>query len=216
MRHLKRVRILALSLVLAACTGGSVAGSSTSTTSAPFDDVSTVPSSTTSLDSTTSTTPVSETTFTTTADFVRFIHPDEWTVVRSQCITDHGWPVTTTPDGGIEFPDIAEDQQPEMQAAVELCEQMFPVDPRYRQPLTVEQLTFLYNWFLTESIPCLKEQGYSDFDPPSLGVFIDTYDTEGWSPYRDLNTDQLPSMGSWYALQETCPQGPPVDDLFGS
>lgn len=131
------------------------------------------------------------------------------------CMIDAGWPVTTTPDGGIEFPDRPEDQNPVLEADWELCREKFPVDPKYRQPLTVDQLTFLYNWFVNESIPCLEGEGYTDFDPPSLDVFIDTYDTEGWSPYRDLNTDQLP-MGGWYSLTETCPQNPPVDELFGN
>jgi hypothetical protein len=104
-----------------------------------------------------------------------------------------------------------------MQAAVELCGQMFPVDPKYQQPLTESQLEFLYNWFIIETIPCLEEEGFSGFDPPSLDVFQDTYETQGWGPYRDIaeQLDALP-MGGWYRLTEACPQNPPVDDLFGS
>lgn len=203
--------VFLVAVLLVACTDAGSGGEATSTTRG-VDEPSTT--ATTTTETTTSTAPV-EVTVTTTADFVRFIHPDEWTVVLAQCLTDHGWPVTTTPDGGIKYPNVGNAQQSEMQADDELCGRMFPVDPKYRQPLTVEQLTFLYDWFVNESIPCLEAEGYTNFDPPSLDVFIDTYDTEGWSPYRDLNTDQL-GPGAWYALQEACPQGPPVDELFGS
>ncbi|MGA7096543.1 MAG: hypothetical protein WB245_03140 [Acidimicrobiia bacterium] len=204
--------VFLVAVLLVACTDAGSGGEATSTTRGVDEPSATT--TTTTTETTTSTAPV-EVTVTTTEDFVRFIHPDEWTLVRSQCMIDKGWPVTTTPDGGISYTHIGEDQQPEMQADDELCGRMFPVDPKYRQPLTVEQLTFLYDWFVNESIPCLEAEGYTNFDPPSLDVFIDTYDTEGWSPYRDLNTDQL-GPGAWYALQEACPQGPPVDGLFGS
>lgn len=166
--------VFGLLLLLAACTGGTAVNS----TSTPVNDPSTLTESTTTTGITTFSTATGETTtttappvtITTTENFVRFIHPDEWTRIRESCMIDAGWPVTTTPDGGIEFPDRPEDQNPVLEADWEVCSEMFPVDPKYRQPLTVAQLTFLYNWFIEESIPCLQGEGYTDFDPPSLDV----------------------------------------------
>ena len=155
---------------------------------------------------------------TTAEEFVRYIHPEEWAVVISACLEAAGWAVEITPDGGIQFPQVTPQQSTEMEAAADLCRRMYPVDPRFRQPLTTAQLEYLYDWYVKEGIPCLEAQGYSGFDPPSLDSFIESYGTEDtWSPYRDISTElqQLPA-GGWYALNEDCPQNPPVNDLFGS
>lgn len=203
--------LLTLGVVLGACgfgLGGTQDGSSPETSPPPV----------TSDDSeATTTTSAPGVTVSTTGDFVRFIHPDEWTLIRSTCLVEAGWPVDTTPDGGIDFSGIPSGQQSGLEAAIELCDRRFPVDPRYRQPLTETQLTILYNWYVTESIPCLEGEGFTGINPPSLDVFLDTYETEEhWAPYLDISSQlQQLQPGRWYDLNEACPQNPPVDELFG-
>lgn len=165
--------------------------------------------------STTNTAPA--VTVTTTENFVRFIHPDEFAVVMVSCMADEGWTVTTTFDGGVKFPQVTEEQAVEMEAAVWLCRrEKYPTDPRYRQPLTPEQLTILYDWHVNQTIPCMEAEGFTGFDPPSLESFIENYEQDPWSPYTDVDGQirQLPE-GGWQHIVETCPTVPPIDLLFG-
>jgi hypothetical protein len=79
---------------------------------------------------------------------------------------------------------------------------------------SAEQVTFLYDWYLAESIPCLELHGFPGFDPPPLDVFIDTYETqERWAPYREVGIENLPD-GDCEALIEDCPQTPPLQDIL--
>lgn len=149
-------------------------------------------------------------------ELVRYIHPDEFPVVIGTCIEDEGWPVEISRDGGIYFLPVAPELEEDKQAAYQRCLERYPVDPVYLQPLTDEQLEFLYQWYLTESIPCLEAQGYRGFDPPSLGTFLESEDIDRWRPYEVVLSGPETSMGEWYALNEECPQNPPVDELMGA
>lgn len=71
-----------------------------------------------------------------------------------------------TIDDGIKFPDVTPEQSVEMEAANDMCKALYPIDPKYKQPLTKAQLAYLYDWYLTEAIPCLEGEGYAGFDPP--------------------------------------------------
>ena len=144
------------------------------------------------------------------------IHPDEWTVVMSRCITDEGWPVEVSPDGGITFLPVPPEQEEEKQAAQERCSQWYPVDPRYRQPLTDEQLEILYRWHVDVAIPCLEDRGFTGFDPPTLERYIETYLTQDhWAPYGDIDSQLTQRVDEWYQVNEECPQTPGVAALFG-
>lgn len=167
-----------------------------------------VPTTTTSASGHTTTVPA--VTVTTTDNFIRFIHPDEWTAIRVSCLAEEGWTVTTSPDGGVLFPDVSEEQAVEMENANDLCGERYPVDPRYHQPLTREQLTILYDWHVNTTIPCMEAEGFTGFDPPSLETFIETYEQEAWSPYTDVfaEIEQRPTGTA-------CPELPPIDVLFG-
>lgn len=132
-----------------------------------------------------------------------------------QCMVESGWPVATTPDGGIEYPEVTPEQADKMVADFDGCNhEKFPIDPNYLEPYTESQMTYLYQWYLDESIPCLEDLGYDGFDPPSLNVFIDTFETPTrWAPYLDIDNEQIPT-GAWYTLNEECPQYPPAEDIL--
>jgi hypothetical protein len=149
---------------------------------------------------------------------VRVIHPDEFAAVMASCVTEQGFVATVRRDGGVQFPSVAEEQGPALEAAIDLCGALYPVDTRFTEPLGREQLEFLYGWFVDESVPCLENQGFAGFSPPSLETFIEEFDTEDtWAPYRDIEQQlMVMSETELFDLQEICPQSPPADDLFGS
>lgn len=193
-------------LLLAGCTApdeGTLPSSSANPDSTTFLTTTTVPEG-----ATTSTT-VPVVTVTTTENFVRFIHPNEWTDIRVSCMAEEGWTVTTSPDGGVFFPKVTEEQAAEMEKASDLCGERYPVDPKYLQPFTREQLTILYDWHVNTTIPCMEAEGFTGFDPPSLESFIETYEQEAWSPYSDV-FGQIEQRGG-----TACPELPPIEVLFG-
>lgn len=149
-----------------------------------------------------------------TVEIIRYIHPDEFPVVVGACIQEAGWPVEITPDGGISFLPVPEDQEQAKQAAVNVCRSRYPIEPKYLEPLDTQQLELLYDWYLAESIPCLEHQGYSGFDPPPLDVFLESDDADRWFPYSVVLAGASLPMDDWYRLNEECPQGPPTDVLF--
>lgn len=201
------VLCLTLALTLGACSNDS----RSETGDSPSSPASSV--SSTSLDETV-TTAVAEL----GAEFVRFIHPDEWAAVRAECLGEEGWIVEITIDGGIRFPDVTPEQSVEMEAADERCGERFPVDPKYRQPLSQQQLEFLYMWYIEVNIPCLQAEGYTDFDAPSLDTFLEGFATGNvWTPIDDIFDDiRLQGPNALAALYEACPAGPPVDELYSS
>lgn len=153
---------------------------------------------------------------TTNVELVRYIHPDEWALTRQECLEEEGWIVEISIDGGIKFPDVTPEQSVEMEAANDRCGERYPIDPKYRQPLSEEQLAFLYDWYIEVNIPCMEAEGYIGFDPPSLDRFIETGGTvEQWTPIDDI-TDQIETRGgdTLPALYAVCPPGPPVDELY--
>jgi hypothetical protein len=59
---------------------------------------------TTPADPEVTTSEASQTTASTTENFVRFIHPDEWTQVMSDCLEEELWSVEVQADVGLQFP----------------------------------------------------------------------------------------------------------------
>lgn len=218
-----------LVLVLPACTGGHGSDGpdggeaiavqhSTSSTTQTLAGTSTTP---TTITGTQPATPgaVSPTRSTTPGSVapIRTITPGEWTVVHSTCLTERGFAVTITPDGGISSSGVPSEQQPALQAAIDECGQLYPIDPMYLEPLGRDQLRALYDWYVDVSVPCLEDLGYTGFAPSTFDVLADTYSTGPWTPYGDIE----PALRNlqdqeWYDLQEACPQSLPLDHLFGS
>lgn len=141
-------------------------------------------------------------------EMVRVIELEEWAPVQIACMNEAGFAATLTDDGeGISWPALTDGSLIEnMNLARYVCEVKYPVDPRFYDPLTNDQLRFLYAYRSGELIDCLAAAGYSVSGPPSESVFIES---EGvWSPYSDIRV----SEGDSGLLQRKCPQNP--DELY--
>lgn len=143
---------------------------------------------------------------------VRIVSPMEWAQTIAECVTDKGFSAKATPDGGVAFDGVPNDQGQALDLANYECSVMYPMDPRYSTPLTDQQIDYLYEYYVYDLTPCLENEGFAVAESPSRQSFRDTYGTQDmWSPYTDVG-DGL-SESAWYHIQELCPQTP--EYLFG-
>lgn len=118
------------------------------------------------------------------------------------CVREEGFPeATIDPMGGIGYEGSQLDAY---ELAMYICRARYPLDPKYYEPLNDEQLGKLYDYYVTELVPCLEGEGYSTPPAPSRQSFVDNHLTEPWIVYDDV-PDSL-SESAWYRLNEVCPQ----------
>ncbi|MCS5729576.1 hypothetical protein N1031_07365 [Herbiconiux moechotypicola] len=139
-------------------------------------------------------------------EVVRYIAEDEYGQVRAQCLTDAGFPTTAGDDGGLGG-SFTRDRAQEHALANYVCAAKFPLDPKYQVPLTADQVSVLYDYFVDALIPCLVDHGHMIGEPPTReGFFRDFAEGRQWTPYLDLGRDAALSE-----LEKACPSVP--DDL---
>jgi hypothetical protein len=149
-------------------------------------------------------------------EFVRYIGPDEYGRVHAQCFRDHGIDAEETFGGGISFERVPDDlpgRERLLQEAEYRCMVMYPVHPRYRQPLTPAQIRVIYDYYIGSLVPCLRRRGYQVEDPPEWETFLARFGTsQDWTPYQFLTQ---PSMEEWQAINEACPRFPRTSAIYG-
>lgn len=99
---------------------------------------------------------------------------------------------------------------------------MYPVHPRYRQPLTEKQIRLLYDYYVNRLVPCLQAEGYDVGPVPTWEFFLANYKPIPWDPYRRLSPVRTRMSPSEYkafrekykALRKKCPPRPPITELF--
>lgn len=144
-------------------------------------------------------------------DLIRFVEPDEWGRVQANCLVEVGFPeVQAMADGSVFYPEVPVEQASAYSSGRDLCARQYPVDPRFRSPLSEVQLEALHGYYESTLIPCLETEGYPIEDLPSRQAFIENYFTTGWSPYSYVTVED---ENAWNRLQKSCPQWPL--DLFG-
>ncbi len=152
------------------------------------------------------------------AQFVRYVNSEEWGEVYADCVRSMGFQAQVMRDGSVLFGDVPGDQQGALKEAGDRCDAMYPTHPRYEEPHDDEQMAILYDYLVRDLTGCLRGEGYEVTEPPSLETFIAQHRNprdfvDGpWSPYRDL---RAPTTEEWYRINETCPQSPPLDQLYG-
>ena len=102
-------------------------------------------------------------------EFVRYISPDEWRRIRAQCFRDRVFDADETFYGGISFDRVPGDlpgRERRIQEAEYRCLVMYPVHPRYRQPLSPAQIRVIYDYYIDSLVPCLRRRGLEIPDPP--------------------------------------------------
>jgi hypothetical protein len=138
---------------------------------------------------------------------VRYVSGDEWAQVMVDCLQEQGIDAELSEDGGYGT------QGTEAQAlahdlAQYVCNVQYPTDPSLAQPLTPDEIAFIYDYYIQVQVPCLVNEGYEVEPAPSREVFADTYGTaEMWSPYNSVSPGAGPA--EWRRINEACPQGLP-------
>lgn len=91
-----------------------------------------------------------------------------------------------------------------------------PGAPRCQEPTTNEQIRITYEYYADGLIPYLRRERLQVGEVPTWETFREHYSTENhWSAYQvviDAGATDRPA--EWQAINETCPQAPPLDDLF--
>lgn len=152
-------------------------------------------------------------------DLVRFVDEAEWAEVHIECMTSSGFPVAFLSDGeGIDASAVPEAQRLDggpFQIAKYICEAKYTLNPAASAQLNESQLGHLYDWYVSESVPCLEAHDVTVAAPPSKQTFIQTYfSSEGWYPYASVDTETI-SDELWSSLNAACPQSPENGVLSG-
>lgn len=159
-------------------------------------------------------------------EIVRIIAPDERAQVWEECMTEAGWAVSTTFDGGLTPPNnMPEDQWPAYDVSDYVCLAQFPVDDSLIDHFGTEQIDIIYAYYVDDLTPCLQVRGFEMTEPPSLETFRASWvryatgayhaSETTWFPYADIDAGAL-SAADWENLNAACPQSPPREVLFPS
>jgi hypothetical protein len=146
----------------------------------------------------------------------RMITMDEWGAVIAACMNDLGFTsVKDSGDGGILSGDMHTSQAEAYDIGMYDCQARYPLDPKYSEPLTDDQLSLIYDYNVDELTPCAEALGYEIGPAPSRQQFIETYDTEPWLPLGDIiqSIAATGDGGDIQKLLEACPDVPP--NLYG-
>lgn len=139
---------------------------------------------------------------------VRTVSQDELSGVMNQCIVGKGFPGMTG--------DVPADQTTSWHLAIYECAAMYPINPRYQQPFSKQQLDVLYTYYEGTLVPCLLSRGLSPAHPPSHATFISAVGTSAmYSPYNSV-LGELARMSEEKrnALEKACPEGAPDKLMF--
>ncbi|MDF2420654.1 hypothetical protein [Trueperella pyogenes] len=155
---------------------------------------------------------------------VRRVSLEDSGPLAAQCLTEHGFPSTST--GGIVVTKDLADEQNKAWAKVRAdCTAQYPVDAKYTQQWGADQWKVDYEYLVDYYIPCVESFGVSiDKDTiPEERAFIEAGLSGGdvWHPvfdwakkpeYRALNDENTPEGAE---LAEVCRQSAPSNKLWG-
>lgn len=91
------------------------------------------------------------------------------------------------------------------------CRISYPIHPRFQLPPTDQQLRVIYDYFLDELIPCLRNEGYELSPPPSFETFRAEWPNT-WDPYVELPE---PKGFKKDEVLQKCPPRPPLEAVYG-
>lgn len=140
---------------------------------------------------------------------VRSVTLAEANDVHFECMAEQGFPSVTDQHGqqAIEF---SKDQAEAMKLSQYVCYARYPLEDKYFEPYSVDQLRAIYDWNRAEVTQCLRDQGVEASSPPSFETFVERYALTGREHWTA--TEGLDLM----TLEELCPETPPDDRLYGA
>lgn len=148
-------------------------------------------------------------------DRIRFIKEEETAKVRSDCLTNAGFPTTVNSDGSWTT-NNSSDQEEAFALANYTCEIQYPKELRYAQALTRKQFRSIFAYYRDSLVPCLKDRGYEIASQPSEETFVEAAvsGSEAWSPYDSVDTSSSDSV-EIDSLTKDCPPMPSNEVLYG-
>lgn len=96
-----------------------------------------------------------------------------------RCLTEAGFPVTVGELGDVGMDVASPDQMSAYDRAMYVCMAQYPVESRYAEALTDDQLQIYYDWVLENPVACMRERGHPVAEPPTLPTFIANYRSSG-------------------------------------
>ena len=157
-------------------------------------------------------------------EIIRVIVPEEQPEVWQACMTEAGFVVSTTPDGGLAPPqDLPDEQRAAYSVADYVCHAKYPVDAAMFRSFGEEQIRATFDYYVDVLTPCLEEHGITVGPPSSWATFRSSWISDGrggfhaseatWFPYTWVDAEAV-SDEQWEELNRECPQPPPTDLLF--
>ncbi|NEK87526.1 hypothetical protein GCU60_17430 [Blastococcus saxobsidens] len=151
----------------------------------------------------------------------RYVDLDEAPRVLAACLVEAGWPgVRASSDGSLDSGDMDPGDQAAYNEDVYVCSARFSTHPRYLRELTREQQGVVFDYYAHTLTPCLREHGQDvPAAPPRDGWIDAAHVAEGdesaagpWNPYSFVEPRDA---AHWELLNESCPQLPPTEELWG-
>ena len=142
-------------------------------------------------------------------DRIRYVAPGDMPSAMAECLHTAGFEASVTTDAeGLGFTaSSVKGQEEALAVAWYACEAQYPVDPEFTQPLTIDEIAFMYNYNVNTLLPCLRKLGYATSEVPTLQRYQDTFGTaKGWFPYADVYPLGQEATD---AASKACPQNPP-------
>lgn len=136
-----------------------------------------------------------------------------------ECMRGQGWDVSLIGTRGMRYPNVGASQQAPMFLAEYECRSKYSEDPRYRQPLSAQQIGLMYDYAVGVTVPCLRREGYSPTQPPSRAVYIAGFGQDAsWDPYESVFGTGVVQEGSSQGqiLEKKCPRQPPTSLLWAN
>lgn len=145
---------------------------------------------------------------------VHVVTPSESKAVVDECVVDQGW--EQLPDSTFQYPS---EQDQAFALAMYVCMASYPVDPTLTGPPDQDQWAAIYDYWMTETMPCLDAEGYELSEPPSRETFLAS---PTWSPDTPGVRDQIAVQvrdgtvpSHEHVFTEVCPVMPPDDVRYG-
>lgn len=148
-------------------------------------------------------------------EIVRVVSLADWPQTYAQCLTQAGFPSTSSGDGGVST-DIPAGQDEAADLASYECHAKYPVDPSQNgRNLTDLQKEQVYEYLTATLVDCLEERGYQVNQIPSRDVFMSGFDeSPPWNPYTEIFAGNV-GAGEGDELQSECPPNTPPELLYG-
>jgi len=120
------------------------------------------------------------------------------------CLTERGWDVKITWDGGIEASSQSIPAEQESKYSDDSSECWGAIDNAVAA-MTPEEIGNVYEQELITR-DCLVDQGYTVETPPSKQQFVDSFQSDRWSAYGGSDISPSADDDAWRTVNETCRQ----------